>query len=74
MTTKGVFVAGSDETRASQAFGESDLLVVKGTWAYESIEGNQFGKTAIYLLKIKCHPLARRTGIEKEGFLGRVVA
>jgi len=71
VTVNKIFVQGKDETRANQAFRESDLLLVKGTGSYESLKDETFGKRAIYLLKIKCNPLARHTGTDKGGFVVR---
>ncbi len=72
VTTDKVFVPGQGETRAQQAFLESDLLVVKGTGSYESLMGEAQGKKAIYMLKIKCRPLARQTGLDRGDFLVKV--
>lgn len=50
-------------------FAESDLLLVKGTGSYEAFHNDTQGKPAIFMLKVKCDPIARRTGIAR----GKVV-
>lgn len=50
-------------------FAESDLILVKGTGSYEAFGGNTQGKPAIFMLKVKCDPIARETGIAR----GKVV-
>jgi hypothetical protein len=72
VTTDKIFVPGRGDTRVERAFRASDLLVVKGTGSYESLMGETRGKKAIYLLKIKCRPLARQTGVGLGGFLVKV--
>jgi damage-control phosphatase, subfamily I len=48
---------------------ESDLLLVKGTGSYEALSGETHGRNAVFMLKVKCDPIARDTGLSK----GKVV-
>lgn len=67
-----VFVPGKDERPAGGAYRDSDLLIVKGTGNYDALRGETEGKSAIFLLKVKCDPIARDTGAGKGKFVIRV--
>ena len=68
-TTEGFFAPREVSEELRQIFAESDLLLVKGTGSYEAFAGDTEGKPAIFMLKVKCDPIARETGIPR----GRVV-
>ncbi|OPY80468.1 MAG: hypothetical protein A4E65_01459 [Syntrophorhabdus sp. PtaU1.Bin153] len=67
-----VFVPGKDEGPADGAYRESDLLIVKGTGNYDALRGETEGKSAIFLLKVKCDPIARDTDTVRGKFVIRV--
>lgn len=67
-----VFVPGTGAGPARRAYRESDLLVVKGTGNYDALRGETKGKTAIFLLKVKCDPIARDTGVREGKFVVRL--
>jgi damage-control phosphatase, subfamily I len=69
MTTEGFFAPEEVSAELRQLFRDSDLLLVKGTGSYEAFAGDTQGKPAVFMLKVKCDPIARETGIPK----GRVV-
>lgn len=69
VTTEGFFAPQEVSEELRRVFAESDLLLVKGTGSYEAFAGDTEGKPAIFMLKVKCDPIARETGIPK----GRVV-
>jgi len=69
VTTEGFFAPQEVSEELRRVFTESDLLLVKGTGSYEAFAGDTEGKPAIFMLKVKCDPIARETGIPK----GRVV-
>ncbi len=64
MTTSGFLVPGTVEPEVAHAFGESDLVIGKGTGSYEAMNNELGGKRAIFMLKVKCPAIARQTGFE----------
>jgi uncharacterized protein with ATP-grasp and redox domains len=54
---------------ADRAFRQSDLVISKGTGNYDALRGETQGKPALYLLKIKCDPVARDMGISEGRFV-----
>lgn len=50
-------------------FKESDLLIAKGTGNYEALKGEVEGKPIIYMLKIKCKPIALNIGVNIGSFV-----
>jgi len=64
-----VFIPGKDEGPASDAYRESDLMIIKGTGNYDALRGETDGKAAIFLLKVKCDPIARDTGAVEGEFV-----
>lgn len=69
VTVNKVFVPGKGKSDADRAFRQSDLVISKGTGSYEALRGETRGKPAIYLLKIKCDPVARDVGIKEGRFV-----
>ncbi len=63
-----VFLPGKSRSAAERAFRRSDLVIAKGTGNYEALAGATEGKPTIYLLKIKCDPIARDMGISEGRF------
>jgi len=45
-------------------FEKSDLVIAKGTGNYEALEDQGHGKATLYMLKVKCHPIASKTESE----------
>jgi hypothetical protein len=72
VTVNKVFVPGKERSPANQAFRKSDLVIVKGTGNYDALRGNTDGKAAIFLLKIKCDPIAKDTGVNEGKFVVRL--
>jgi hypothetical protein len=69
VTVNKVFVPGKKKSLANQAFRKSDLIISKGTGNYDALRGETNGKAAIFLLKIKCDPIAKDTGVNEGKFL-----
>lgn len=69
VTVNKVFVPGKGKTAADRAFLRSNLVISKGTGNYDALRGETPGKPAIFLLKIKCDPIARDLGIAKGRFV-----
>lgn len=70
MVTVGGFFSPKDVPEELYTiFAGSDLLLVKGTGSYEAFNNDTQGKPAVFMLKVKCDPIARQTGIAR----GKVV-
>jgi uncharacterized protein with ATP-grasp and redox domains len=69
VTVNKVFMPGKDKSPVNQAFRKSDLIIVKGTGNYDALRGETDGKAAIFLLKIKCDPIAKDTGVNEGKFV-----
>ncbi len=67
--TKGFFVPSQSKPSQRKAFKKSDLLISKGTGNYEALKGELDGKKAIFMLKVKCGPIAADTGVALGNFI-----
>jgi len=61
-TVNGFFIPGSSKSQLSDIFKKSDLVIAKGTGNYEALKGELRRKKVIYLLKVKCKPIATDIG------------
>jgi len=61
----GFFVPCEQTGDLREIYAESDLIIGKGTGSYEALSGETSGKQAIFMLKVKCGPIARETGISE---------
>ena len=67
---KGIFIPGGNCPQAvKQAFEEADLIISKGTGNYEALKGKVEGKQTIYMLKVKCAPIAASVEVEQGRFV-----
>ena len=64
VTTRGFTAPAELEPPVAQALANADLVMAKGTGSYEALHGEALGKSAIYMLNIKCPVLAREVGAE----------
>jgi len=69
LTVKGVFVPSENTAPLADAFRQSDLVIAKGTGNYEALAGEFVDKTVIYMLKVKCEPLAINIGADIGNFI-----
>ncbi len=70
LAVKGVFVPGeSYPLPVTRAYEEADLIVSKGTGNFEALRGEVNDKSVIYMLKVKCGPIAKVTGVEQGRFI-----
>jgi uncharacterized protein with ATP-grasp and redox domains len=69
LTVKGVFVPGENTAPLADAFRQSDLVIAKGTGNYEALGGEAVGRAAIYMLKVKCEPVAISIGVDIGNFV-----
>jgi len=58
----GFFVPGESSSSLVEVFKKSDLLIAKSTGNYEALKAEFEGKRAIFMLKVKCKPIATDTG------------
>lgn len=68
-TVNGFFVSSESTSSLSDSFKKSDLVIAKGTGNYEALKGEVEGKTTIFLLKIKCKPIATNIGSSVGSFV-----
>ena len=69
LTLRGFFVPNEVPSALLDAFKNSDLVISKGTGNYEGLESEADGKPTIFLLKVKCEPIAKRTGADIGRFI-----
>ena len=62
VTLNGFFVPKDIPPALMDLYKESSLIISKGTGNYEALKGEVKGKTAIYMLKLKCKPIATEIG------------
>jgi uncharacterized protein with ATP-grasp and redox domains len=67
-TLRGFFVPNEIPPALLDAFENSDVVISKGTGNYEGLESEAHGKPTIFLLKVKCKPIAKRTGVDVGSF------
>ena len=68
-TLNGFFVPKEIPPALMDLYQESDLIISKGTGNYEALKGELKGKTAIYMLKIKCRPISKEIGADMGSFV-----
>lgn len=71
-TVKGFFIPGGGTSQLSEIFRKSDLVIAKGTGNYEALNDQVHGKAILYMLKVKCHPIARKTGANIGSFIVKI--
>jgi uncharacterized protein with ATP-grasp and redox domains len=71
-TLNGFFIPGRTKSRLSDIFKKSDLVIAKGTGNYEALKGQLRGKKTIFLLKVKCKPIATDIGAPMGTFVVKV--
>jgi damage-control phosphatase, subfamily I len=70
--TEGFLVLNEAPEPLREAYGKSDLVIAKGTGSYEALRGETGGKPAIFMLKVKCGPIAQETGIAEGNMVVRL--
>jgi damage-control phosphatase, subfamily I len=68
-TLNGFFVPKEIRPALTDLYKKSDLIISKGTGNYEALKGEVEGKTAIYMLKVKCKPIAMEIGADVGSFV-----
>ena len=65
LTTRCVFIPGYSTPGLEKAYKQSDLVIAKGVFNFESLAGEDLEKPVIYLLKIKCRLISGMNKVEK---------
>jgi uncharacterized protein with ATP-grasp and redox domains len=68
----GFFIPGRSTAQLFHIFEKSDLVIAKGTGNYEAVKDHVHGKAILYMLKVKCHPIARKTGAKIGSFIVKI--
>ena len=68
-TVNGFFVPSESTSSLADAFMKSDLVIAKGTGNYEALKGEVEGKTTLFMLKVKCKPIAMSIGANVGSFV-----
>jgi len=68
VTVNGVFVPGETPPEISDVLKGIDVIIAKGTGNFEALRDEVMDKPVIYMLKVKCAPIAVNTGIEIGNF------
>lgn len=71
-TLNGFFVPSELPPALRKAFEDSDLVICKGTGNFEGLAEETGRKVAIFMLKVKCGPIARKVGLEEGSFVVRI--
>ena len=70
ISAKNIFVPdGNMPYTIAEAFEKADLIIAKGTGNFEALRGEIGDKLAIYMLKVKCGPIAESTNMEQGRFV-----
>ena len=72
LSVKTLFIPGENGSALDDAFKESDLVIAKGTFNFECLYGETLGKPIIYMLKSKCGPIAKKSGVDQGNFFVRL--
>ena len=68
VTVNGVFVPGEAPPEIADILKGIDVIIAKGTGNFEALMDEISDKPVIYMLKVKCAPIAVNTGIEIGNF------
>jgi damage-control phosphatase, subfamily I len=72
LSVKILFIPGESGSALDDAFKESDLVIAKGTFNFECLYGENLEKPIIYILKSKCGPISKQSGVDQGIFFIRV--
>ena len=68
LSVQTLFIPGESGAALDEAFLESDLVIAKGTFNFESLYEEDLGKPVIFILKSKCGPISKKSGVEEGKF------
>jgi uncharacterized protein with ATP-grasp and redox domains len=72
LTVKGIFVPRESPPSLTEVLKKTDLVIAKGTGNYEALKDQVPGKAILYMLKVKCHPIARKIGAQIGNFIVKI--
>jgi uncharacterized protein with ATP-grasp and redox domains len=72
LTVKGIFVPRESPPSLTEVLKKTDLVIAKGTGNYEALKDQVHGKAILYMLKVKCHPIARKIGAQIGNFIVKI--
>lgn len=72
VTVPGFLVPDEMDAATTASFKSCDLVIAKGTGSYEALHGEIPDKKAVYMLKVKCKPIAREFGMEEGNIIVKV--
>ena len=64
ITVPGFLAPDEMDEHTAASFESSDLVISKGTGSYEALHGEIRDKKAVFMLKVKCKPIARELGLD----------
>jgi len=73
LSVKKIFVPEDAPPDLADAFEKCDLVISKGTGNCEALFAEAGGKTTIFLLKAKCHPISELMAVEVGKFIVRTL-
>jgi len=65
ITVPGFLVPDEMDERTAASFQTSDLVISKGTGSYEALHGEIRDRKTVFMLKVKCKPIARELGLNE---------
>jgi hypothetical protein len=65
----GFFVPKEIPPALADLYKKCDLIISKGTGNYEALKSEVKGKTTIFMLKVKCRPIAMEIGARIGSFV-----
>jgi hypothetical protein len=72
LTVKGLFVPPCSPSSLRDSLEKSDLIISKGTGNFESLHDEVNSKPAIFMLKVKCKPVAAITKMDIGNFIVQI--
>jgi uncharacterized protein with ATP-grasp and redox domains len=69
LTTRGVFLPSENTPTLYDAYRGSDLVIAKGVFNFEALNGEVSGKPTIYMLKMKCGPISKKNNVDIGKFM-----
>jgi uncharacterized protein with ATP-grasp and redox domains len=65
VTVPGFLAPNEMDEGTAASFKSCDLVIAKGTGSYEALHGEIPDKSAVYMLKVKCKPIARELEVNE---------
>ena len=72
LTVPGFLAPDEIDEEAAASFKSCDLVIAKGTGSYEALRGEIPDKNAVYMLKVKCKPIARELEVNEGNIIVKV--